>query len=107
LGLVQIVGEYHLGEFVNRFRHGSLVMRLPDSEAAQIPTLIYGTINGVIGVVASLPQELFLVVQRLQTALNKVRSSTGRASPGRIRGWFEGQGVSTSRVSPPGPLSIS
>jgi hypothetical protein len=23
------------------------------------------------------------------------------------RGWFEGSGVSTSRVSPPGPLSIS
>jgi hypothetical protein len=29
------------------------------------------------------------------------------APPGRIGGWFEGKGVSTSRVSPPGPLSIS
>jgi len=28
---LEVVGEYHLGEFVNRFRHGSLVMRLPDS----------------------------------------------------------------------------
>ena len=28
----QVVGEYHLGEFVNRFRHGSLVMRMPDAE---------------------------------------------------------------------------
>ena len=27
----QTVGQYHLGEFVNRFRPGSLVMRLPDS----------------------------------------------------------------------------
>ncbi len=27
----QTVGRYHLGEFVNRFQHGSLVMRLPDS----------------------------------------------------------------------------
>lgn len=28
---LQTVGRYHLGEFVNRFQHGSLVMRLPDS----------------------------------------------------------------------------
>jgi hypothetical protein len=29
------------------------------------------------------------------------------APPGRIGGWFEGRGLSTSRVSPPGPLSLS
>ena len=27
--------------------------------------------------------------------------------PGRIGGWFEGRGLSTSRVSPPGPLSLA
>jgi DNA damage-binding protein 1 len=48
-------------------------MRLPESEAARIPTLIYGTVEGVIGVLASLPQDQFAVLQRLQTALNKVR----------------------------------
>jgi DNA damage-binding protein 1 len=26
---LDVVGEYGLGYFVNRFRHGSLVMRLP------------------------------------------------------------------------------
>ncbi|KAE8688032.1 DNA damage-binding protein 1 [Hibiscus syriacus] len=31
-GRLEVVGEYHLGEFVNRFRHGSLVMRSPDSD---------------------------------------------------------------------------
>ena len=31
LPVLQTVGRYHLGEFVNRFQHGSLVMRLPDS----------------------------------------------------------------------------
>ncbi len=29
--VLQTVGRYHLGEFVNRFQPGSLVMRLPDS----------------------------------------------------------------------------
>lgn len=64
--LMQVVGEYHLGEFVNRFRAGSLVMKLPDSEAAAIPTQLFGTINGVIGLVASLPQSQFDFLTKLQ-----------------------------------------
>jgi hypothetical protein len=37
--------------------------------------------------------------------LSSIRQA--QSSAYRIRGWFEGEGVSTSRVSPPGPLSIS
>lgn len=76
-GRLETVGEYHLGEFVNRFRHGSLVMRLPDSEAATIPTVIYATVNGVIGIIASLPQEQFRFLHRLQQSLNKVIKGVG------------------------------
>ncbi|KAH8952399.1 hypothetical protein BDL97_09G083300 [Sphagnum fallax] len=79
-GRLEVVGEYHLGEFVNRFRHGSLVMRLPDSEASQIPTVIFGTVNGVIGVVASLPQEQFLFLHKLQQCLVKVIKGVGGLS---------------------------
>ncbi|XP_024396613.1 DNA damage-binding protein 1a [Physcomitrium patens] len=79
-GRLEVVGEYHLGEFVNRFRHGSLVMRLPDSEASQIPTVIFGTVNGVIGVIASLPQDQFLFLQKLQQALVKVIKGVGGLS---------------------------
>ena len=62
----QVVGGYHLGEFVNRFRAGSLVMKMPDSEAAAIPTMLFATINGVIGLVASLPKAQFDFLNRLQ-----------------------------------------
>ncbi|CAK9232974.1 unnamed protein product [Sphagnum jensenii] len=79
-GRLEVVGEYHLGEFVNRFRHGSLVMRLPDSEASQIPTVIFGTVNGVIGVVASLPQEQYLFLHKLQQCLVKVIKGVGNLS---------------------------
>lgn len=74
---LETVGEYHLGEFVNRFRHGSLVMCPPDSEAAQIPTLIFGTVNGVIGVLARLPHAQFTMLNSLQKSLNKVVKGTG------------------------------
>ncbi|CAI0545440.1 unnamed protein product [Linum tenue] len=77
---LEVVGEYHLGEFVNRFRHGSLVMRLPDSDVGQIPTVIFGTINGVIGVIASLPHDQYLFLEKLQTNLRKVIKGVGGLS---------------------------
>ena len=79
-GKLEVVGEYHLGEFVNCFRHGSLVMRLPDSDATHIPTVIFGTVNGVIGVIASLPQEHYLFLHKLQQNLVKVIKGVGGLS---------------------------
>lgn len=79
-GRLEVVGEYHLGEFVNRFHHGSLVMRLPDSEVGQIPTVIFGTVNGVIGVVASLPYEQYVFLEKLQSNLRKVIKGVGGLS---------------------------
>lgn len=75
---VQVVGEYHLGDMVNRFQHGSLVMQLPDNETAQIPTLLFGTILGIIGVIASLPRERFLFLEKLQVSIQQhhIRLST-------------------------------
>ncbi|KAL0918442.1 hypothetical protein M5K25_010451 [Dendrobium thyrsiflorum] len=79
-GRLEVVGEYHLGEFVNRFRHGSLVMRLPDSEAGNIPTVIFGTVNGVIGIVASLPHDHYVFLEKLQSNLVKVIKGVGGLS---------------------------
>ena len=43
-------------------------MQQPD-EGPPIPTLLYGTVGGSLGVVASLPQETFEFLQRLQVRL--------------------------------------
>lgn len=67
---VQVVGEYHLGDMVNRFQHGSLVMQLPDNETARIPTLLFGTILGIIGVIASIPREQYQFLERLQVPIH-------------------------------------
>eukprot|EP00891_Asterochloris_glomerata_P001303 jgi/Astpho2/1303/fgenesh1_pm.00024_%23_4_t len=71
------VGCFGLGEFVNRFRHGSLVMKVPDSEAAKIQTLLFGTINGVIGVIASLPAQQFKYLEKLEACLRQVVHGVG------------------------------
>ena len=78
---LEVVGEYHLGEFVNRFRRGSLSMHVSESGVSQVPTLLYGTVNGVLGVVASLPQEEFAFFTKLQ---DRLRGSAAR--PGVIKG---------------------
>ncbi|KAM0860241.1 hypothetical protein ACQ4PT_046665 [Festuca glaucescens] len=79
-GRLEVVGEYHLGEFVSRFCHGSLVMRLPDSEMGQIPTVIFGTINGVIGIIASLPHDHYVFLEKLQETLVKFIKGVGSLS---------------------------
>jgi len=74
-GKLEVVGEYHLGEFINRFRHGSLVMRNPEGQT--VPTLLFGTVNGSVGVLASLNQEQYTFFSKLQNALSQVIKGVG------------------------------
>ena len=44
------VGRFHLGDGVNVFRHGSLVMQgVPETSAATQGCVLYGTVNGALG----------------------------------------------------------
>jgi len=83
--LMQVIGQFHLSDYVNRFRRGSLVMRLPDSLVANIPTILFGTINGAIGVVASLPAEQYNLLISLQEAMKKVIKGVGGFDHGEWR----------------------
>uniref|UniRef100_A0A383VG15 DNA damage-binding protein 1 n=1 Tax=Tetradesmus obliquus TaxID=3088 RepID=A0A383VG15_TETOB len=74
---LEVVGRFHCGEFVNRLRPGSLVMRLPDSELGAVPSLLYGGVNGSVGLVASLPREWFEMLATLQEGLKKVVRGVG------------------------------
>lgn len=68
---LNMVGQYHLGDFVNRFREGSLVMRLPDSEISKFPTVLFGTINGAIGIIAALPEKHYKLLNEVQNVLRQ------------------------------------
>ncbi|WIA28318.1 hypothetical protein OEZ86_010868 [Tetradesmus obliquus] len=74
---LEVTGRFHCGEFVNRLRPGSLVMRLPDSELGAVPSLLYGGVNGSVGLVASLPREWFEMLATLQEGLKKVVRGVG------------------------------
>jgi hypothetical protein len=49
-------------------------MRLPDSELSGVPTCLYGGASGAVGLVASLPRELYDLLAALQCGLKKVRA---------------------------------
>lgn len=47
---LQEVGLFHLGEFVNVFCHGSLVMQnLGETSTPTQGSVLFGTVNGMIG----------------------------------------------------------
>jgi DNA damage-binding protein 1 len=76
------VGKYHLGDFVNKFAHGSLVMNINapsgDSEEQNVPpTIIYGTISGAIGVIAQLPRSTYSNMEKVQQAMREVIGGIG------------------------------
>eukprot|EP00842_Homolaphlyctis_polyrhiza_P004084 jgi/Hompol1/4677/HPOL_000799-RA len=68
-GRLRPVGYFHLGELVNRFRKGSLTMKNSDGQLPATPELLYCTVNGSIGVIASLAPETFVVLNEMQEAM--------------------------------------
>lgn len=68
-GRLERVGQFHLGQRINRIRHGSLVMQMPESESAALKTLIFGSPTGMLGVVANLKPESYQFFLALQKAM--------------------------------------
>lgn len=52
---LELCGQFHVGEMVNRFRKGSLVMKLPETEISTVETYLFCTTSGSLGVLATLP----------------------------------------------------
>jgi DNA damage-binding protein 1 len=69
------VGEVYLGSFVNRFRVGCL-STLGNSDT-NLETVIFGSIDGSIRLMAPLRMEQFQLLSKLQTALNDVVGGVG------------------------------
>ncbi|DAZ92907.1 TPA: LOW QUALITY PROTEIN: hypothetical protein N0F65_013069, partial [Lagenidium giganteum] len=102
-GRLETVGEYHVGEYINRFRFGSLVMQnqnqvgssssemvdvgQPQLDVAtkksatspdgQHQSMLFGSASGMIGVILPITKEQYQVLVRVQNALNRVIKGVG------------------------------
>ncbi|XP_065647466.1 DNA damage-binding protein 1 isoform X2 [Hydra vulgaris] len=76
---LQTIGKYHLGDFVNVFKHGSLVMHHSTEQLTPISSsILYGTVRGAIGLVAGLPKNTFDFLSQVQEKLSKTIKSVGK-----------------------------
>jgi len=73
------VGNFHVGDFINTFRHGTLVMQ--NAVETELKTeesrILYGTVAGCIGVVVGLQKSSFEFLLELQKKLAKIMYSVG------------------------------
>merc|ERR1712226_735372 len=73
------VGQIHIGDMINVFCHGSLVMEnLGDSSTQHSGSILYGTVQGAIGMVTCLPPDFFSFLSDLQRNLCRVIKFVGR-----------------------------
>lgn len=76
---LQESGLFHLGEFVNVFRHGSLVMQHAfESSTPTQGSVLFGTVNGAVGLVTQCPIEFYNFLLEVQNKLAKVIKSVGK-----------------------------
>merc|ERR1711988_950683 len=75
---LETIGEYHLGEFVNKFRPGSLVLKIPDSTSVcMYPSMLFVTVSGSIGMLIKLPEDVFEKLGKLQSNMTKLVKPIG------------------------------
>ncbi|VDP04978.1 unnamed protein product [Soboliphyme baturini] len=76
---LQTVGMFHLGEMVNVFRHGSLVMQHPGEACAPVSSpILFGTVQGAIGLICQVPEHFFKFLHELEIRLSKTIKSVGK-----------------------------
>jgi len=101
---IECVGRWHVGELINKIARGSLVMQLPaepdvvvgPSSSATggaapfdrvVPTHLYGTLEGGIGVLAPLSAANYKFFARMEEELERVLRSPGNLSHRDWRGF--------------------
>ncbi len=78
--LFQITGTLHVGDMINVFRHGSLIMQqaAADQTVQTSGSILYGTVHGSIGIITQLSPDLFNFLKELQGKLAKQIKSVGK-----------------------------
>ncbi|XP_071054441.1 DNA damage-binding protein 1 [Onthophagus taurus] len=76
---MQEVGQFHVGDMINCFRHGSLVMQnLGETSTPTSGCVLFGTVGGAIGLVTQIPTDFYDFLLELQNKLSTVIKSVGK-----------------------------
>lgn len=75
--------QFHNGELINRFRHGSLTLPSMDGNRPAEPVLVYGTVSGSVGVIAKVDEKYQVVLQKMEEVMGTRIESVGKLSHDR------------------------
>lgn len=74
------IGGIHLGGNINCMRKGSLTQTRGEEFPDNIDCILFATIRGTLGVIASLPQEVYQILYQVQDELSSKIPSIGNLS---------------------------
>ena len=98
---LELGGECHVGEFINSFVRGTLVMQQADSDSASAviagQPVLFGSVSGAIGSIMPLTLETFDFLQRVQRAMTKVVSSIGNMNHTEWRSFYSIRRIAAAR----------
>lgn len=76
---MQEIGHYHVGDMINVFRHGSLVMQnLGETTTPTNGCVLFGTVGGSIGLITQIQGTFFDFLLELQSKLSSIIKSIGK-----------------------------
>ncbi|KAB0803831.1 hypothetical protein PPYR_00801 [Photinus pyralis] len=76
---MQEVGQFHVGDMINVFRHGSLVMQnLGETSTPTTGCVLFGTVGGAIGLVTQISSEFFDFLLEVQNRMSSIIKSVGK-----------------------------
>jgi DNA damage-binding protein 1 len=83
------VGYYNYGDYINKFSEGSLIISkyYQNTEFDNMKTTLFVTINGSIGIIASIPKNIFEFFLDVQESLTKVIKGVGLFSHTNFRSY--------------------
>ncbi|KAL9892987.1 DNA damage-binding protein pic [Glossina fuscipes fuscipes] len=90
--LLPEVARFHLGDKVNVFRHDSLVMQnVGERTTPNQGCVLFGTVNGAIGIVTQIPQDFYDFLHSLEERLTNVIKSVGKIDHSYYRSFHTSQ----------------
>uniref|UniRef100_A0A1B6DPY2 DNA damage-binding protein 1 n=2 Tax=Clastoptera arizonana TaxID=38151 RepID=A0A1B6DPY2_9HEMI len=83
-------GNFHVGDMINVFRHGSLVKNHGQLSTPIEGSIIYGTVNGAIGLITQLNVFSFELLEQLEEKLSSTLKSVGKIEHKSWRSFITG-----------------
>ncbi|KAL7749656.1 hypothetical protein RI367_004884 [Sorochytrium milnesiophthora] len=77
---LEVVGRFHIGELINKIRHGSIRANYHESQSIVKEQFVYGSVNGTIGILGTLNESDFSLLSTLAREVAAVYPSIGGLS---------------------------